>query len=1669
MRITPSQAQRSSVLISPLRWLRNTSLLALLATLFLLPGAQAATISPSSATLTSEDGAISSPSRFSLRSTDPNQVFLFVAICAPTCDDEGSGSQADAVAFDSTQTGGSGTVAAIDNGGQFQVDFACSSPESCTVDVQFQGGSPGSYNAEVSYVTRSNDFGSSSTPDFISASAQLIGVSQLAPPEPRGLVQFDPTSYSVSEDGESVTVTAVREGGTNGEIVVEYGTEDDSASAGSDYTEMSGTLTWPTGQGGRRTVTVPILADPDNEDDDDEVFSVFLSEDSSDVSSLGQNTEARVTIVNVAPRPTGRIRFSAESYDARETDGTVTITVQRVGGDRGEINIDYSTEDGTAESGDDYEAASGELEWANGDDSPRSFEVEILTDEEEESTEDFFVELSNEQRVRVNISDVPPDTPGSIQFSLDTYTVGENDGTVRLTAERVDGSDGGLSVRFTTRDGSAESGDDYDAGNGTLTWDDGDDDPQTFEISILTDDGEEGTEDFFVDLSNEESARVVITDVPPENSGFVEFSPVNYTALESDGEVTVTATRQQGSDGEITVVVTTVNGTAMAGSDFEAATDELTWLNGDAAPKSLTIELIEDENVEPTEQFSVRMTLADEGESSTGMLGNATTATIEIEETPVVDPGTLQFSSSTYRASETDDTVDLIVTRTGGSDGAVAVNLSTSDGTADAGDDYEATQGRLSWTDGELGSKTLTVSLNEDTRSEPSETFTATLTLPSEQATSTLGTPSVATVTITDVAPPLETGTVQFTTAAVSVDEDDDSVRLQISRTGGQDGAITMSVRSRNGSATEGEDFEFETVTVRWADQDDGLRSVVVPIELDNLDEPNETFRLSLIADAANEQALGSPDTATVTIRDVSNPLEAGTLSLAEQSYQIREAQGTVTLAVNRTGGAQGAVSVQYDTSSGSAESPEDFTESSGTLRWADGDSSPKQITVTVAADAQVEDDEQFEVTLSNPEGPGNANLSLGRDSASVTIVDSTDPGQLQFTSETYSAGESDGRVLFSVERIGGSDGPVSVAYQLREITASAGLDYVAVSGTLNWADGDMAAKTGAIQLLADREIETTETFEVILLNAQPVGDTQIVQGLATMEIIDTTVPPNDGSAVPYVLTIISGDNQSFIPGDDLNPLVLQASIEPPATDSVDNLAINWRVEPAGSAELLDGIQTVTGPDGQASNQVRVLDRGFVRVIARVGVATQSGSPDLLTGRIAPPAARLVDGEIAFTLRSGLLAAEGLNDNQSQTGGALDAACVALDEQTGGQTNNPIALIAAQLDLQSTCRALETRLADGTLAPALDRLAPEELFTLGDSVIDTTDLQITNVYSRINAIRSGRTDSVDVSGLSLDVRGELIPGSVVEAAQNALPSGGAASADGLSGYGPRLGVFANGALSVGEVDGDDNQRNADISTTGLTIGLDYRVSANSVIGVGFGIANNETEFTGDEGRIDLSSFNVSLFATYYEENSGYVDVVLDAGRNQFDIERRIDLPGTTRRMARGSTDASVLAVTLGAGFDKNYGAIEFGPYARLSVVNASVDAYEETADSEGQGSGSVLSVASHSIRSTTASIGAQISRPVSTRSGVFVPQLRVEGEIELVDKKDGIKATFQHDPTQTEFEVNGNPRDESYLNIGLGSSFLFASGRSGYVFYETRAAHDFVTQHWLKLGLRLEF
>ncbi len=91
----------------------------------------------------------------------------------------------------------------------------------------------------------------------------------------------------------------------------------------------------------------------------------------------------------------GTLQFSSSSYSVTENAGTATITVIRTGGSDGAVGVSYATSNGTAIAPDDYTATSGVVTFADGDMTPKIFNITIINDAQVEGNETVNLALSN--------------------------------------------------------------------------------------------------------------------------------------------------------------------------------------------------------------------------------------------------------------------------------------------------------------------------------------------------------------------------------------------------------------------------------------------------------------------------------------------------------------------------------------------------------------------------------------------------------------------------------------------------------------------------------------------------------------------------------------------------------------------------------------------------------------------------------------------------------------------------------------------------------------------------------------------------------------------------------------------------------------------------------------------------------------------------------------------------------------------------------------------------------------------------------------------------------------------------------------------------------------------------------------------------------------------------
>jgi Calx-beta domain-containing protein len=219
----------------------------------------------------------------------------------------------------------------------------------------------------------------------------LVAVLALALIAPAGAeahhLSFNATSYSVPEFSAFKTITVNRTGsGTT--VHVDYATSDGTATAGLDYTGVSGTLDFGPSDS-QKSFSVPILDDALIEGDETVNLALTNAQPTND-ASLGTPNTAVLTIVD----DDSNVQFSLASYGVDESAGKATIEVTRTGLTTGTSTVAYATSDGTALDGQDYTATSGTLTFGPGVTS-QTFDVPILDDQVAETFETLNLALSN--------------------------------------------------------------------------------------------------------------------------------------------------------------------------------------------------------------------------------------------------------------------------------------------------------------------------------------------------------------------------------------------------------------------------------------------------------------------------------------------------------------------------------------------------------------------------------------------------------------------------------------------------------------------------------------------------------------------------------------------------------------------------------------------------------------------------------------------------------------------------------------------------------------------------------------------------------------------------------------------------------------------------------------------------------------------------------------------------------------------------------------------------------------------------------------------------------------------------------------------------------------------------------------------------------------------------
>ncbi len=346
--------------------------------------------------------------------------------------------------------------------------------------------------------------------------------------DPRRSQARRPASRSPGPAGHPMATAAGTGNAPEGVTIftANYSATSGTATAGEDFIAIpDGVFQWTIDNTFPLQFSFDVTIIDDDLAEGDETVLLTLDSPDPEVNVLTPNG----TLTIIDDEVLGGAGFDQTEYevDERSREATITVLLNGDGPPNGG-SIDYAATAGSATPGQDFDLASGSLNWPEGDTSPKSFTVPIRNDDLSEGDETIDLTLSNPVGVLLGspsvatLTIVDDDALGTVQFRQATFQESEGVGSATILVDLTGSMSGPASVRYTATAGTATADDDFVPTSGTFNWDVGTAGTRSFEVEIIDDN------------LLEEDETVILTLSDPVGIALGSPNPANLVILDND-------------------------------------------------------------------------------------------------------------------------------------------------------------------------------------------------------------------------------------------------------------------------------------------------------------------------------------------------------------------------------------------------------------------------------------------------------------------------------------------------------------------------------------------------------------------------------------------------------------------------------------------------------------------------------------------------------------------------------------------------------------------------------------------------------------------------------------------------------------------------------------------------------------------------------------------------------------------------------------------------------------------------------------------------------------------------------------------------------------------------------------------------------------------------------
>jgi len=663
----------------------------------------------------------------------------------------------------------------------------------------------------------------------------------------------------------------------------------------------------------------------------------------------------------------------------------------------GSVTVNYTTVDGTAKAGEDYNATSGSVTFSLLQ-SSETIEVPIINNNIHEDSEYVFFDISTsasgyEVTHSRGVGYIYDDDKAPLEAQIEDRTIqeGDNNWSVNIGVFLNQEAPNDITLDYNIVDNSAKDGLDYIKNSATVIIPKGTNNVY-IPITIIGDTMPEGNEDFTVNISSisegtitKSSATVSIID-DDSIKVYMDSQDINEGDSEDSNKMAfkVYLEKEYPLDTPLTIHYETADGSstpsAIAGSDYISKSGDITFNKGDKE-KIIYVDIIGDEEIEDDEFLQMNLS------GSSYIITTQSQALIlnDDGDYPAISLSSYQYSilegNSSQRSLDFNFTLDKPALE------GSSFHYETYDDTAqnENGDnDYIYTHGDKILEEG-ITNFSISVPINGDTKIEDDESFCFVFTNLNKLNNGSTNTAKGIILNDDGSYPKLS-----FTSDEFSIQEGNDSQRdinftLTLDLPAMKDSSFEY--YTTDGSAIDTEDYQKIERSIFNIPEGEQNITISVKINGDTKIEDDEDFYLVIGNESDNLEISSTRTSKGIILNDDGSFPK---IEIKQDNYSTYEGNSSthnieIELVLDKP--ALEDTSIEYYTKDKTAQDGSSSTEdndyiaSSGTLNIAKGDLSAK-IELSINGDTNIEPDDTFEFYIEN-----GKNLTIGRDSTTITIL----------------------------------------------------------------------------------------------------------------------------------------------------------------------------------------------------------------------------------------------------------------------------------------------------------------------------------------------------------------------------------------------------------------------------------------------------------------------------------------------------------------------------------------------------------------------------------------------------------------------------------------------------------------------------------------------------------